>query len=258
MAFLEGSKLLLAADTIIAALIVIFPFIMGGREAWGHRVLITLALALGCVWSLHRIRTGGRFVLLAVEPLIVAGLLLVWLQTVPLAPDLLGKISPEYERLLPGWTAIQLQSGGNTAPDAWRTASLLPTETQHAFLMLLSCGVIGIVVAQRLETEADCHRMLKLVGISGVLMAVFAVVQLSTSNDRFFWFYRQPYTGTRDLLKGAFTNRNHFAQFLTLSIGPLVWWMLSQRNNSNTGLRDIKGLGPARANHSRFDYIIDV
>ncbi len=258
MAFLEGSKLLLAADTIIAALIVIFPFIMGGREAWGHRVLITLALALGCVWSLHRIRTGGRFVLLAVEPLIVAGLLLVWLQTVPLAPDLLGKISPEYERLLPGWTATQLQSGGNTAPDAWRTASLLPTETQHAFLMLLSYGVIGIVVAQRLETEADCHRMLKLVGISGVLMAVFAVVQLSTSNDRFFWFYRQPYTGTRDLLKGAFTNRNHFAQFLTLSIGPLVWWMLSQRNNSNTGLRDIKGLGPARANHSRFDYIIDM
>ena len=80
--------------------------------------------------------------------------------------------------------------------------------------MLLSYGVIAIVVAQRMATEADCHRMLKLIGLSGILMAVFACIQLTTSNDRFFWFYRQPYTGTRDILKGAFTNRNHFAQFL--------------------------------------------
>jgi len=263
LAFLEGPKLLLVTDAILAALIVIFPFIMGGREAWGHRILITLALALGGVWCLHKMRTGGRLVLLAVEPLIIAGLLLVWMQTVPLAPHVIAKISPEYERLLPGWSATQLPSGGNTAsesdavPKIWNTASLLPTETQHAFLMLLAYGVIGIVVAQRMTTEADCHRMLKLVGISGILMAVFAVVQLATSNDLFFWFYRQPYTGTRNLLKGAFTNRNHFAQFLALSIGPLVWWMLSQQRENN-GLRQLKELGPAQANHSRFDNIVDM
>ncbi len=258
MAFLQGPKLLLATDAILVALIVIFPFIMGGREAWGHRTLITLALALGCVWSLHKVRTGGRLRLLTVEPLIVAGLLLVWFQTVPLAPTVLAKVSPEYERLLPGWTATQLPSEGQAAVGAWRTTSLVPTETQHAFLMLLSYGVIAIVVAQRLATEADCHRMLKLIGISGVLMAVFAVVQLATSNDRFFWFYRQPYTGTREILKGAFTNRNHFAQFLALSIGPLVWWLMTQRADKDPGIRQLKGLGPARASHSRFDNIVDI
>ena len=258
LAFLQGPKLLLVTDAILVALIVIFPFIMGGREAWGHRILITLALTLGCVWSLHKVRTGGRLRLLAVEPLIVAGLLLVWFQTVPLAPAVLAKISPEYERLLPGWAATQLSSAENAVQDAWNTTSLMPTETRHAFLMLLSYGVIAVVVAQRLATEADCHRMLKLVGISGILMAVFAVVQLATSNDRFFWFYRQPYTGTREILKGAFTNRNHFAQFLALSIGPLVWWMLGQPRDCNSGVRQQKGLGPAKANHSRFDNIVDM
>ncbi len=258
VAFLAGPKLLLTTDAILTALIVFFPFIMGGREAWGHRSLITMALALGCVWSLHKVRTGGRLLLLAVEPLIVAGLLLVWFQTVPLAPAVLAKISPEYERLLPGWTATQLPSEGHAAPNAWKTTSLLPTETQHAFLMLLSYGVIAVVVAQRLTTEADCHRMLKLVGISGILMAVFAVIQLMTSNDRFFWFYRQPYTGTREILKGAFTNRNHFAHFLALSIGPLVWWMLAQRADTHGGIRQLKGLGPAKANHSQFDKIVDM
>ena len=258
VAFLQGPKLLLLTDAILVALIVIFPFIMGGREAWGHRILISLALALGCVWSLHKIRTGGRLVLLAVEPLIVAGLLLVWLQTVPLAPAMLAKISPEYERLLPGWSATQLASNGHVVPDAWKTTSLLPTETQHAFLMLLAYGVIAVVVAQRLATEADCHRMLKLVGISGILMAVFAVLQLATSNDRFFWFYRQPYTGTREILKGAFTNRNHFAQFLALSMGPLVWWMLALPRDRDSGIRQLKGLGPAKANHSPFDNIVNM
>ncbi len=255
---MQGPKLLLLTDAILVALIVIFPFIMGGREAWGHRILISLALALGCVWSLHKIRTGGRLVLLAVEPLIVAGLLLVWFQTVPLAPAMLAKISPEYERLLPGWSATQLASNGHVVPDAWKTTSFLPTETQHAFLMLLAYGVIAVVVAQRLATEADCHRMLKLVGISGILMAVFAVLQLATSNDRFFWFYRQPYTGTREILKGAFTNRNHFAQFLALSIGPLVWWMLALPRDRDSGIRQLKGLGPAKANHSPFDNIVNM
>ena len=123
---------------------------------------------------------------------------------------------------------------------------------------MVAYGVIGIVVAQRLESEADCHQLLKLIGLSGALMAAFAVVQLMTSNDRFFWIYRQPYTGTRDILKGAFTNRNHFAQFLALSIGPLMWWMLAGRQTSAAPtVLHRKGLGPAQGNHSRFDNLIE-
>ena len=255
---MAGPKLLLAADAIIFILIVIFPFIMGGREAWGHRILITLAMALGCVWSLHKVRTGGRLVLLAIEPLIMAGLLLVWFQTLPLTPEMLSRISPEYERLLPGWASTQLAQEQQPTTATWQTTSLLPTETRHAFLMLLSYGVIAVVVTQRMATEADCHRMLKLVGISGILMAVFACIQLTTSNDRFFWFYRQPYTGTQDILKGAFTNRNHFAQFLALSIGPLIWWMMASRTQKPEVIRQFKGLGPATSNHSRFDNLVDV
>ncbi len=257
MKFLAGPKLLLAADAIIFLLIVIFPFVMGGREAWGHRILITLAMALGCVWSLHKVRTGGRLLLLAVEPLVIAGLLLVWFQTLPLSPEILSRISPEYERLLPEWASTQLPQPQQVNTAAWQTTSLLPTETQHAFLMLLSYGVIAVVVAQRMATEADCHRMLKLVGTSGILMAVFACIQLATSNDHFFWFYRQPYTGTRDILKGAFTNRNHFAQFLALSIGPLIWWTMASRTTKPDATRQLKGLGPATSNHSRFENIVD-
>lgn len=251
--------LLWVTDAIIVALAVVLPFIMGGREAWGHRTLITLSTALGFFWCLHRVRTGGRLLLLSVEPLIAAGLLLVWLQTIPLTPAVLGKLSAEYDRLLPFWGETQVLPEGQAVPPVWSTASFYPAETEHALLMLLSYGIIGVVLAQRLSTEEDCHHLLKLIGISGVLMAAFAVIQLITSNDRFFWFYRQPYTGTNEILKGAFTNRNHFAQFLALSIGPMIWWTLVGRGQPQAAAPPHRrGLGPAHGNHSRFDNIIDL
>ena len=223
------SFLLRIVDAILVLLLVVFPFVMGGREAWGHRILISLAAALGFVWCVHRACTGGRLVFTALEPLLIAGLLLVWFQTISLPASLLNSLSPEYQRLLPSWSQTQALPPTESSA-VWSTASLYPTETQHALLMLLSYGIIAVVVSQRLQTDADCHYLLKLIAISGILMAGFGIIQLVTSNDRFFWFYRHPFTGTREVLKGAFTNRNHFAQFLALSLGPLIWWMLVRRD----------------------------
>jgi hypothetical protein len=250
--------LLWLADAILVALIVVFPFIMGGREAWGHRILITLAMALGFIWCLHRIRTGGKLVLLSLEPLMLAGLLLVWLQTTPISNSVLHQLSGEYQRLLPASPEIAADAVDQPGSSMWSSASLYPTETQHALLILASYIVIAVVAAQRIANEQDCHHLLKLVGISGLLMAAFAVVQLATSNDYFFWFYRHPYTGTREVLKGAFTNRNHFAQFLSLSIGPLIWWMLVGRTTKDSaGPARRASPGPAQGSHSSFDRVID-
>jgi tetratricopeptide (TPR) repeat protein len=251
----ERPVLVWMTDAILVTLILVFPFVMGGREAWGHRLLITLATALGFVWCLHRARTGGRLVLLSLEPLLLAGLFLVWFQTLPLSQTALSTLSGEYERLLPAWSQTQ---PGQPENAHWNTASFYPAETQHGLTMLLAYGIIGCVLAQRLSSEQDCYRLLKLIGISGLLMATFAVLQLIASNDRFFWFYRHPYTGTREVLKGAFTNRNHFAQFLSLAIGPLIWWMLIDRSpsESHSDLRR-KTLDAAYGNHSHFGKIVD-
>ncbi|MFN9973430.1 MAG: hypothetical protein ACK58T_26435, partial [Phycisphaerae bacterium] len=262
-------------------LIVILPFVMGGREAWGHRILITSALSLGFVWCLYQVVAGGRLTLTLLEPLMIAGIILVWYQTKPLPPEMLTRISTEYERLLPEWnrtqsgsptdsntasgvSAIPLESGTSTDSDnlpSWNTVSLTPGETRHGFLMIVSYVIIGVVLTQRIQSATDARRMLKLISISGLLMAVFAMCQLALSNDLFFWFYRHPSTGTKEILKGAFTKRNHFAQFLVLSIGPLVWWLMEERRRyrdatSDSGIR--KGLGAAHGNHSNFGRMIDL
>lgn len=220
---------LLAVDVQLALLIVVFPFIMGGREAWGHLTLITAALGLGCTWCLHRTLTGGRLVLTGCEPLILGAFSILWLQTAPIGLASLQKLSPEYDRLLDGWATTQQVADNGQSEAVWNTASLSPEETRHAAWILLSYVIIGSVIAQRVQTREDAERMIRLVAVSGTAMAAFAAVQLIFSNGRYFWFYRNPYTGTDELLKGAFTNRNHFAQFLTVAIGPLLWWLTRVR-----------------------------
>ncbi len=260
-------RLLVAVDLVIAVLLVLFPFVMGGREAWGHWLLISLACLLAGLWCLHRFFTGGRLRWLGLEPLLCAGLLLVWLQAQPLASGMLERVSAEYQRLIPLWGAVQAtepqvaespESGAGASGRRWSTISFVPVETRHALLILAAYGLITAVFVQRLSTEADCRWILKLVSLSGVLMAVFAVLQLLLSNDRFFWFYRHPWTGTREVLKGAFTNRNHFAQFLALSVGPLIWWALVGRERPATSpVMNRRGLGPTQGNHSQIDTLID-
>ena len=56
-------------------------------------------------------------------------------------------------------------------------------------------------------------------------MAVFGLVQYFFGNGKFFWFFEPPFANTKDYVTGSFTNRNHFAQFIALGIGPMVWWL---------------------------------
>ncbi len=221
------SKALLAAvDLVIAALVLVLPFIMGGREAWGHWFLISGALLLGVLWAAFATATGSRYFISWFELSLIAGLGIVFYQLQPQTADTMAQFSGEYERLLPVWS--QTQPTGT--PEHWSTLSFTPVETQHAMWMFVAYAVILVVLFQRVRSVADCTRLIQGVAVSGVLMTLFAIVQWNTSDGSFFWFYEHPYTDSTQHLKGAFTNRNHFAQFLSLSIGPLLWWLFRDVN----------------------------
>jgi tetratricopeptide (TPR) repeat protein len=213
--------LLWAVDLIIAALVFVLPFIMGGREAWGHWFLISGALLLGVVWAVYASVTGCRYFVSWLELSLLAGLGIVFYQLQPQSAEAMTQFSGEYSRLLPVWS--QTQPAGT--PEHWSTLSFTPVETRHAIWMLLAYAVILTVLFQRVRSVGDCTRLMKWVAISGVLMTGFGILQWNISDGRFFWFYEHPFTDTTQHLKGAFTNRNHFAQFLSLSIGPLLWWL---------------------------------
>ena len=219
-----SNVLLNAVDVLIGALIFVLPFIMGGREAWGHWFLISAAFLLGATWATYATIRGCRYSVSWFEVFFIAGLAIVAFQVQPQSPDTMQTFSAEYQRLLPTWTATQTTSA-ETSP-RWSTLSLTPTESRHGWWIFLAYAVITTVLFQRVREQKDCHRLLQWVAIVGIAMTGFALFQWATSNDRFFWFYEHPFTEPTVHLKGAFTNRNHFAQFLSLTIGPLLWWLV--------------------------------
>ena len=86
-------------DVLIGALIFLLPFIMGGREAWGHWFLITVSLSLGVSWAVYAAVQGSRYSVSWLEVFLIAGLSIAWFQVQPQTPETMSRVSPEYAQL---------------------------------------------------------------------------------------------------------------------------------------------------------------
>ena len=85
--------------------------------------------------------------------------------------------------------------------------------------------MLFVLVIQRLKGLDDIERLLRWLALAAVAMAVLGLVQFLVGNGKFLWVYEHPSRTTRGMVKGTFANENHYAQFLALGIGPLVWWV---------------------------------
>jgi len=208
-------------DAALAGCVFLVPLLMGGRHPWGQWLLVLLAAAAALAWAIHQMlqrRPAWRPT--AALPLVVAALLLPAIQIAPLPPPVLERIAPHTLDLLPLWTPA-----GDPAArlGLWNTISLAPAETLSGLVLLAAYGLLFLVAVQRIQSPGDLERILRWCAAAAVVMAGFGLVQFFTSNGAFYWFYEHPFSTTSDAVKGSFTNRNHFAQFLALGIGPLLW-----------------------------------
>ncbi len=136
---------------------------------------------------------------------------------------------------------------GPAAFGPWPYVSFAPAETYTGLVLFLDFILLFFVAVQRIGRIEDVERLLRWCALSTVCMALFGIVQLLASNDKFFWFYQHPFALTSDAAKGSFTNRNHFAHFLALGIGPLLWWLQDAsrrvRTHADAAVRSPAGNG---------------
>ncbi len=212
------------ADVAVAASVCLVPLCLGGRIALGQVLLLACAVIAALGWS-GTLVFGRKttWISTGTEPLLVGVLVLGLLQLTPFPGELLSWLSPQHGKLLPMWSAGAEVAGSF---GSWRTLSLSVGETESALIVGLSYVLLFSVAMQRIRRVSDVERLLKTVAISVSAMAVFGVVQWLSNNGKFFWFYDYPLTSPEHRMKGAFTNRNHFAQFLALGCAPLLWWIL--------------------------------
>jgi cytochrome c-type biogenesis protein CcmH/NrfG len=238
-----------ATDAGLAAAIFLLPFIMGGRQAWGHLLVGLIACWTALAWSIHQILAERpRWRWSGAEPLFVMGIAILILQVISLPESTLLQVSPKLAERLPLW-------GPESEFGRWTTVSLTPEDTFSNLLTVASCMLLFVVAVQRLQNSDDVTKLLTAIGLSTAAMATFGILQLAVGNGSFFWFYDHPYTDAARVAKGAFTNANHFSHFIALGIPIWLWKFASQKSpagSHESEWRSSRGSG----SRGRFDSIL--
>ena len=215
--------LLRIVDAGLAGCIFVVPLLLGGAHPLGPLVVAALAATAASAWMMRECRgEKAGWIPTPALPLLVCGVALAALQIVPLPQEWLQRLSPRTLVILPLWSG---QGDPGSRLGSWRTISLTPALTRAGLSLFLAYGMLFWVTVQRIRRLDDVERLLRWCGMSAFGLAAFGLVQFFTSNGKFFWFYEHPYCTTWDAVKGSFGNKNHFADFLALGIGPLLWWM---------------------------------
>ncbi len=237
-------------DVALLTSIFAVPCLLGGRIAIGQFTLVGCAVVAGLAWSLGLI-FGRRptWTITWVEPLLLGIVGLGLLQMTPLPTQALNLLSPHHKELLPLWST----AGENPSPlGTWQTLSLNVAETRSSLIVGVSYLLLFYVATQRLRRVRDIERVVRWVGCASAAMALFGVVQWLSNNGKFFWFYDYPRTDPSHRLKGAFTNRNHFSQFLVLGCGPLLWWIVRLMDDRSVAGSGFGNTQPSRNQNDTF------
>lgn len=227
--------LLLIVDSSLAAILLVAPLLMGGRHPIGSFVLVVLVVIGALAWMVRQsLLRQGLWRWTGAEWLLTCGLALIVFQLMPLPTGLLEQLSPTVTRLLPLWT----ESGdGPVRLGHWNQLSLVPDATRNGLVIYLAYGLLFLLVTQRIEKRRHIERFLQGIAIAGVLMAFVGLAQFAVGNGKFLWLYEHPFRSPGSVATGAFANRNHFAHFLALALGPLMWWLFYITASSRDGAR---------------------
>jgi tetratricopeptide (TPR) repeat protein len=224
-------------DATLLGVLFLSPLFMGGRSDLGRCAYFLLVGILALAWTARQWRAPQtEWQRTGVGLLLVAGAGLVAFQLAPLPQAWLHRLSPKIAELLPLWASGQ---SGLPGLGSWTRVSLTPHATTTALYVYVAHATLFVVLVQHLKTVEDVERTVRSVAIAALAMTGLGLVQYLTGTERFVWVLAHPSRDASRAVCGPFANSNHFAHFLALGIGPLIWWfhqtMRARANNFPTG-----------------------
>ena len=205
------------SDAGLVVCVFLVPLLLGGRHDFAHLIYALGAslVAMGAI--AHAELSGKQFKvhgpLLAFIAVTAA---LLTLQVLPLPASVLRLFGADQGALLPLW--------GEGAPfGAWNRLSFTPAATLKGLALWLSHGLLLVGVYARLRELQDIERLLKWIALASLGMALIGFAQYAVPNGKLLWVYDHPFEQFGVDVQGAFANKNHFAHFMILGLGPALW-----------------------------------
>ena len=234
-------------DGCLMVIVFVVPMMSATTQEFGNGVFVLCSLLMGVSWAIeHILHPTQSSSASGAEIIILAAIGLVCLQLMPLSSSVLKAIAPFSSEYLTLWGT---DDGRVLGSDAWQTISLTPSLTRSGLILLVGYAIFFLTLLQRLRSIEDVERIVKLIALVAAVMALIGLLQLR-GNGKFLWLFEHPFRTAAWPAKGAFSNANHFAHFLALGIGPLIWWWqdsTQQKKQTIRGSVQARGFGVQRS-----------
>ncbi len=208
-------------DLCLLIAVLVVPLTMAGLQETGIAIFVGCSLLMGLAWAVRRVAyPTSSSAFSGAEIIACAAIGLVGLQLVPLSPALLKKLAPFAAEYLALWAE---PDGRILGGQSWSTISLTPALTRSGLVLLIGYCVFFLTLVRHLKSMEQVDQTIRLVAVAVTVMAIIGLAQLFFGNEKFLWVFEHPFRDAKWPAKGAFTNQNHFAHFLALGIGPLIW-----------------------------------
>ncbi len=210
-----------ALEWLLIGLLAFMPFAFGVVTAWSEQIMLFLCAALWAVFAAGLILSGQhRLRWHWTNVLVLVFLLIAVLQLVPLPAGMIRVLSPgtvaARQQLFED--TPELESHLHTMP-----LSFYPWATRHDLRMAFAVATVFFVVVQGYRRPGQIKRLLAAVSIVGGAVVLLSLAQNLLGNGKIYGFVP---TGQGTANSGPFVNHSHFAQFVNLSIGAALAWLV--------------------------------
>lgn len=215
------------------ALLVIAPFPLGSNRPWAWSILAIAAFLLLSIYCIQYAKSRVRVPELTRTTKFAALCLVLWLayhlvMVFPLPPQVIELVSP-LGKILGYVPSVSSDS-------ALYSISIDKTSTLIDFVKSSLYVTIFLLTILLVKSKDRLRNLLVAIVITGVLQAVIGLTVAMTSHD-------VVEEALKNVARGTFVNRNHFAGFLNLAIAASFGLLLA------VGLREKRRIHRDRARH---------
>lgn len=217
--------------SVAVPLYLLLAIVLGGsaQGVWGNLALQLLGIALIAFAAAHSASPAGSWMSRFPTALLIAALLVILLQLVPLPASLWTEL-PGREPLAEGIRAL-----GHEIPAL--SLSQAPFQTAVAAFSLIP----PIAVFLAIRSLAPEPRWLAIAIVAGTILAVvFGALQVAGGRNSWAYLFRSTNSGA----VGFFANQNHMATLLLVSI-PMGAALLGQSKSDRRSAAGRYGIGAA-------------
>lgn len=208
-------------DGCVVVAVLVVPMMSACLQDLGNAIFVACSLLLGVSWAVPQIvapRQGSAAS--GAELIVFAAIAVVCLQLVPLSGATLKAFSPFADDYLFLWGS---ERGRVLGGHSWNTLSITPSLTRSGLVLLIAYALFFLVLVQKLTSAERVDQLIRLVAVAAAVMAVIGIAQRFAGNGLFLWMFEHPFRAADFPVKAAFSNQNHFAHFVSLGVGPLIW-----------------------------------